>query len=89
MNAKSFVFRFYRFIGPVGQRTTELIRDYAQADGMRGLVDHNQKAVDEAVNKLVAWAASKGVSLKILDPFPSTKYPGKVWLEARLTGLTL
>jgi hypothetical protein len=85
----SVVFRFYRFIGPTGQRTTELIRDYSQADGMRGLVDHNQQAVNDAVNKVTSWASAKGVSLKVLDPFPSSKYPGKVWLEARFSGLTL
>lgn len=89
MTREPIIFRFYRFIGPPGQRTTEVIRDYTIADGMRALVDQRKQAIDDATSRAVNWATSKGLSLKVKEPFPSSKHPGKVWLEARISGLTL
>lgn len=84
-----FTFNFYRFIGEASKRTTELVRDPSQADGLRGLVDQNPNQVQLASERVFAWAATKGIALYSREPFPSTKYPGKVWLEFRFSGLAL
>ncbi len=89
MSTPTFVFDFYRFVGSNGNRTTEMVRDYTQADGMRGLVDRDPKQVQLARERVEAWAASKGISISAQEPFPSEKYPGKVWLEYRFGGLSL
>ena len=82
-------FNFYRFIGPKDQRTTELVRDYSQADGMRGLVTQDQRHIELATQRVQAWAMSEGLPINVREPFPSEKYPGKVWLEFRFGGITL
>ena len=84
---QSFSFRFFRFIGTPGNRTTEIVRDYAVADGMRGIVDSSAREV--ADSRIVAWATEKGLSLTAKEPFPSQRYAGKVWLEYHLGGITL
>jgi hypothetical protein len=55
-----FRFSFCRFTGIKGQRTTELIRDYTQADGMRGLVDRSAEHIQLATERALDWASSKG-----------------------------
>ena len=89
MEAPKFTFTFYRFTGIEGHRTTELVRDYAQADGMRALVERKEQVVAEAINRVQAWASSKGFSINAQEPYPSEKHSGKVWLEFRFGGLTL
>jgi hypothetical protein len=84
-----FSFNFYRFIGPDGNRTTEFVRDYSLADGMRGLVDRNPEHIKIANQRVNDWAATKNVTVNPQEPFPSEKHPGKVWLEFRFSGLTL
>jgi hypothetical protein len=82
-------FTFYRFTGSNGHRTTEIVRDFNLADGMKGLVEHNPQQIQQVKERVEDWASSKGISLKTKEPFPSSKYPGKVWLEFRITGLTI
>ena len=87
--AQKFTFTFYRFTGTEGARTTETVREFASADGMRGLVDRNPKSVELANQRVIEWANSKGITVTAQEPFPSEKHPGKVWLEYKLGGLTL
>lgn len=54
-NAPSYRFTFYRFVGPTGQRTTEVVRDLGIADGMRGLVERHEQ-VQEAITRVSEWA---------------------------------
>ena len=89
MDASKFNFTFFRFTGTEGNRTTEVVRDFTQADGMRALVDRTPKLVDLALQRVNDWAASKSLSVNVQEPFPSEKHPGKVWLEVRFGGLTL
>ena len=84
-----FTFTFYRFVGPEKHRTTEVVRDFNQADGMRGLVDRNPDLIAIAAKRAVEWADSRNITLSAQEPFPSEKHPGKVWLEFRFGGLTL
>ncbi len=88
-NQPSFKFTFYRFCGQHGSRTTEVVKDLSIADGMRGLVDQKKEEINACCERVQQWASSTGISLKVIDPFPSTKHPGKVWLEFRFGGLTL
>ena len=85
----NFTFNFYRFVGDNGSRTTELVRDYTVADGIRGLVDRKDDVITLAMKKVTEWASSKGITVTPQEPFPSLKHPGKVWLEFRFGGLTL
>ena len=85
----NFRFTFYRFVGPRGNRSTELVRDVSLADGMRGLVDAKNEAINACRDKVQAWASSIGISLRSNAPYPSPKYPGKVWVDFRFGGLTL
>ncbi len=89
MATPTFTFDFYRFVGTNGNRATEIVPDYTQADGMRGLVDRNPQHIQLATQRVHDWAQSKGLTLNAQEPFPSEKYPGKVWLEFRFGGLTL
>ena len=89
MSTPKFTFHFYRFVGMEGNRSTEFVRDCTQADGMRGLVERNQEHISLATERAKEWAASKSLTLNPQEPFPSEKYPGKVWLEFRFGGLTL
>ncbi len=89
MNAPKFSFTFYRFTGEGAAKPTEIVRDYNQADGMRGLVDRNPQQVQLATQRVNEWAESKGLTVSAQEPFPSEKYPGKVWLEFRCGGLSL
>jgi len=57
--APQFTFHFYRFIGTNGSRTTEVVRDYTQADGMRSLVDRNAKFIELATERAAEWAFPK------------------------------
>lgn len=84
-----FTFSFYRFTGEKGKRTTETVRDYSSADGMKGLIDHQTEAIEEATQRVLDWARSRHLSVTPRQPFPSAKYPAKVWLEFRFAGLTL
>jgi hypothetical protein len=84
-----FSFTFFRFTGSEGSRTTEIVRDFNQADGMRSLIDRSQKHIELAVQRVNEWATSKSLSICIQEPFPSEKHPGRVWLEVRFGGLTL
>ena len=84
-----FKFNFYHFINANGKRTTELTRHHTDADGMRSLVDSNPTFIELATKKAVEWANSHSISIIRNDPFPSQKYPGKVWLEFRFGGLSL
>jgi len=87
--ANTYTFNFYRFIGVEGNRTTEIVRDYSQADGMRGIVERSEQQIQSATQRVIEWATEKGLGVTLREPFPSQKYPGKVWLEFRFTGLTL
>ena len=87
--APQFTFHFFRFTDNNGTRTTQRLRNHGEADGMRGLVDGHQKDIELATQRVHDWATSKGISVNAHEPYPSTKYPGKVWLEFRLGGLTL
>ena len=89
MDAPKFTFNFYRFVGGEGHRTTEIVRDYSHADGMRGLIDRTPEHIKQATERVVEWASSKGCTVASQEPYPSEKYPGKVWLEFRFGGLTL
>lgn len=89
MSTPQFTFHFYRFVGSNGSRTTEVVRDYNQADGMRGLVDRNAKSIEQATERVSEWAHAKDIAVSPQEPFPSQKHPGKVWLEYRFGGLTL
>ena len=88
MEASKFTFTFFRFIGN-GVRTTEIVRDFTLADGMRSLVERTPETVQLATQRVHEWATSKSMTLSAQDPFPSEKYPGKCWLEFRFGGLTL
>ncbi len=85
----SFRFTFYRFVGPRGNRTTEVVRDLSIADGMRSLVDQKKEDISACCERVQRWASTTGLSLRTTEPFPSSKHPGKVWLEFRFDGLTL
>jgi hypothetical protein len=87
MDAPKFTFTFYRFTGTEGHRTTEITRDFDQADGMRGLIERSY--IQAATTRVTDWASSKGISVSSQEPYPSEKYPGKIWLEFRFGGLTL
>ena len=89
MSTPKFTFNFYRFVGSENNRYTESVRDYTQADGMRGIVERTPQQIQLATQKVNEWATSKAISLNAQEPFPSEKYPGKVWLEFRFGGLTL
>jgi hypothetical protein len=84
-----FTFTFFRFTGPENARKTERVREFNDADGMRGLIDRNPKLIEAAHEKVIDWVSAKGVAVTCHEPFPSEKYPGKVWLEYRFGGLTL
>jgi hypothetical protein len=84
-----FFFRFYRFVGPREARTTELVRSHSEADGMRTLIDQSEATVKACIQRVSSWATANGVAVAPADPFPSSKHPGKVWLEFRFGGLTL
>lgn len=86
-NNTKFTFTFYRFTGQKGNRSTELTRDYNQADGMRSLIEAKPEQVQLAQQRVNAWVDSKGITVIAQEPYPSTKYPGKVWLEYRFGGL--
>ena len=88
MQAQKFTFSFYRFVGN-GIRSTEIVRDYTAADGMRSLVDRKPEIVQLANQRAFEWAESKGLTMTAQEPFPSEKYPGKCWIEFRFGGLTL
>lgn len=85
--SQTFSFRFFRFIGTPGNRTTEIVRDHTVADGMRGIVDSSVR--DVADSKVTAWATEKGLTLIAKEPFPSERYAGKIWLEYQFGGITL
>jgi len=89
MSTSKFTFHFYRFTGTDTNRTTEIVRDYSKADGMRGLVNRSAEEVEVATERVIDWAVTKGIALNRQEPFTSEKYPGKVWLEFRFGGLTL
>lgn len=89
MENQAFRFSFYRFIGPKGNRTTELVRDLSLADGMRGLVEGNKHTIETCKQKVSDWASRNGLTVRFNDPYPSSRYPGKVWIEFRFGGLTL
>ena len=89
MDAIRFKFNFYRFIGTQDNRTTEITRDISTAHGMRGLVDMKADQIKLATQRAIDWATAKGLILNPKPPFPSTKYPGKAWLEFRFTGLAI
>lgn len=75
--SEKYTFNFYRFIGTIGNRSTEFVRDYTLADGMRGLVDRKTEEIQLARERVQEWVTSKGITVNPLDPFPSMKYPGK------------
>jgi hypothetical protein len=87
--APTFRFTLYRFVGPQGERKTEVVRDLAVADGMRGLIDQNKKTIRTCMERVETWASSKGLSVSAHEPFPSSKHPGKVWIEFRFGGVML
>jgi hypothetical protein len=89
MLTAKFIYNFFRFTGPDEYRRTEFVRDYRIADGIRSLVDHKEEVIRLATEKVISWAASKGITLNVKPPYPSQKYPGKMWIEFRFTGLTL
>ena len=82
-----YTFTFYRFVSSDGRTTTKVVRDFSEADGMRGLITKNQ--LQEATQRVNGWASSNGVSTSPQPLYPSTKYPGKFWLDLRFGGLTL
>ena len=84
-----FTFNFYRFVGTVGHRSTELVRDHSIADGMRGLVEKSPEQIQLASTRVNEWAKQHGITINTKKPYPSDKYPGRVWLEFRFAGLTL
>jgi hypothetical protein len=43
-----FTFTFFRFTGPENARRTERVREFNDADGMRGLIDRNPKLIETA-----------------------------------------
>jgi len=89
-NEQKFNFFFYRFNRDSGQLTTELVRNYSEADGMKSLIDLGSNQVSEAITRAVSWAETHGISLRHTGkPYPSTKHPGKAWLDFRFGGLTL
>jgi hypothetical protein len=88
-NSPKFSFNFYRFTGTQGNRSTEIVGDYTHADGMRGLVDGRSNIIELAKQRVTDWGTSKGIMVNPLEPFPSQKYPGKVWLEFRFSGLII
>jgi len=88
-SAPSFFFRFYRFVGPTDKRTTELVRNQTEADGMRALIDQSETTVQMCINRVIQWAKNNGIAANAREPFPSKKYPGKVWVEFRFGGLML
>lgn len=87
--APKFAFNFFRFVGEKGNRHTELVRNHNDADGLRGLVDQNNTVLAIAKQRVNEWASAKGISVSMCKPFPSPKYPGKVWLEFRFGTLLL
>lgn len=86
-NTSQYSFTFYRFVTADGRTTTKVVRDLSDADGMRGLITKNQ--LQDATQRVNGWASSNGVSPSAQPLYPSTKYPGKLWLEFRFGGLTL
>ena len=87
--APLFTFNLYRFVGPTGQRKTELVKDLHLADGMKGLVEGRKDVISLCEERVYEWADSKGLSVTAREPFPSKAYPGKVWLEFRFGVVTL
>ena len=61
-------FNFYRFVGTVGHRSTELVRDYRIADGVRSLVNQTDAEIKIATEKVITWAKSKGITLNVKSP---------------------
>ncbi len=86
---KSFNFKFYRFTSMNDRRTTELVKDYSIADGMKGLIDNTPQQLLTALAKVQDWAMQHGLGFSYADPYPSTKYPGKAWLDIHFSGLIL
>ena len=87
--AKSFSFKFYRFISKEDRKTTEIVKDCNLADGMKGLIDNTPQQLLSALTKVQDWAAKQGLGFSYADPYPSSKYPGKAWLDIRFNGLIL
>jgi hypothetical protein len=62
-SAPNFFFRFYRFVGPTEKRTTELVRNQTEADGMRALIDQGEATVQNCITRVVQWAKGNGVTV--------------------------
>lgn len=89
MQTPTFRFSLYRFVGPKGHRTTEIVKDLTLAHGMRTVVEGDENIIELCKRKVLEWANSKGIYVIPRDPYPSAKYPGKVWLEFRFGSFTL
>ena len=84
-----FTFTLFRFIGPKGSRTMEIVRDFSVADGMRALVENSERSITTCRSRVQAWADTHGLAVIPLEPYPSARYPGKAWLEFRFGSLML
>ncbi len=82
-----FNFNFYRFERAAGAVTTVPVRDASHADGMKTLIDTQHSTIVK--ERVAQWAVKNNINLSEKSPFPSSKYPGKVWIEYRFGGITL
>ena len=88
-NPSSINFSYYRFTEVNNKKTTQVVKDFSIADGMKGLIDNTPQHFSLALNKIKDWAIQKGIGFSYSDPYPSNKYPGKAWIDVRFNGLTL
>ena len=86
---KLFSFTFYRFERNGRSITTTIVRNFDDADGLRGIVNSDDKEISTATEKVRKWAESQGLAVSYKEPYPSEKHPGKVWLDFQFGGLTL
>ena len=82
-----YTFTFYRFTTNDGKAKVGMVRDAANADGMRALISKTQ--LEDVTDRVTSWATEKGISITAQPLYPSTKYPGKMWIDFRFGGLTL
>ena len=83
----TFTFNFFRFDRSSGTTTTIPVRDASYADGMKTLIDTQYATLVK--ERVAGWAVKNNINLSEKPPYPSIKYPGKVWIEYRFGGLTL
>ena len=88
-DSNSIQFNYYKFAEINNRKTTQVVREFSIADGMKALIDNTPQHFHTAINKVKDWASQKGIGFSYSDPYPSTKYPGKAWIDVHFNRLTL